>query len=188
MPGAGQRPPRPESRAASASISSRDASYDALIVAILPRISAAFSRNAASSGIFVALAASAVFFEELGLRQPDHNLNIGSGPHGSQTAQMLTALEPLMQEQAPDAVLVYGDTNSTLAGALAASMLLGALPAPRGARGLLPRGRHLPRRRHGRRVLGDRALRRPPARGGRRRRPRLLQVASPTAATRRRGS
>jgi len=59
------------------------------------------------------------FFEELGLARPDHSLGIGGGSHGDQTGRMLIALEPLLRDVAPDAVLIYGDTNSTLAGALA---------------------------------------------------------------------
>jgi UDP-GlcNAc3NAcA epimerase len=66
-------------------------------------------------------ALSAVFFAELGLSAPEHELGIGGGSNTSQTARMLTALEPLLEESAPDAMLVYGDTNSTLAGALAAA-------------------------------------------------------------------
>jgi UDP-GlcNAc3NAcA epimerase len=61
---------------------------------------------------------SAVFFEELGLPAPSHELGAGSGTHAEQTAAILTALEPLIAEVAPDAILVYGDTNTTLAGAL----------------------------------------------------------------------
>jgi UDP-GlcNAc3NAcA epimerase len=64
---------------------------------------------------------SRVFFTELGLERPEHELNIAGGTNTSQTARMLTALEPLLAVVAPDAVLVYGDTNSTLAGALAAA-------------------------------------------------------------------
>lgn len=64
-------------------------------------------------------ALSDVFFRELGLTRPDRELKIGGGSNTSQTARMLGALEPLLMEMAPDAVLVYGDTNSTLAGALA---------------------------------------------------------------------
>ena len=64
-------------------------------------------------------ALSAVFFTELGLPPPDRELGIALGSNTSQTARMLSALEPLVAEEAPDAVLVYGDTNSTLAGGLA---------------------------------------------------------------------
>lgn len=63
------------------------------------------------------------FFAELGLARPDHSLGIGGGGHGDQTGRMLVALEPLMMAAAPDAVVVYGDTNSTLAGALCAVKL-----------------------------------------------------------------
>jgi UDP-N-acetylglucosamine 2-epimerase (non-hydrolysing)/UDP-GlcNAc3NAcA epimerase len=64
---------------------------------------------------------SRVFFAELGLARPDSELGIGGGTNTSQTARMLAALEPLLEEIRPDAALVYGDTNSTLAGALAAA-------------------------------------------------------------------
>jgi UDP-GlcNAc3NAcA epimerase len=64
---------------------------------------------------------SSVFFTELGLARPDRELGIGGGSNTSQTARMLAALDPLLAEIAPDAVLVYGDTNSTLAGGLAAA-------------------------------------------------------------------
>jgi UDP-N-acetylglucosamine 2-epimerase len=66
---------------------------------------------------------SAVFFEEMGIPTPDVNLNVGSGPHGAQTGQMLKAIERVLLEERPDCVLVYGDTNSTLAGALASVKL-----------------------------------------------------------------
>lgn len=66
---------------------------------------------------------SDVFFDELGIPQPQANLNVGSGSHAEQTAHMLLRLEPLMVQHHPDAVLVYGDTNSTLAGALVAAKL-----------------------------------------------------------------
>jgi UDP-N-acetylglucosamine 2-epimerase (non-hydrolysing)/UDP-GlcNAc3NAcA epimerase len=62
---------------------------------------------------------SAVFFAELGLPAPDRELGIALGSSSSQTSRMLAALEPVLGEVVPDAVLVYGDTNSTLAGALA---------------------------------------------------------------------
>jgi UDP-N-acetylglucosamine 2-epimerase (non-hydrolysing)/UDP-GlcNAc3NAcA epimerase len=64
---------------------------------------------------------SAVFFSELGVPLPDHELGLGSGTNTEQTARMLAALGPLLAEVAPDVVLVYGDTNSTLAGGLAAA-------------------------------------------------------------------
>ncbi len=64
---------------------------------------------------------SSIFFSELGLSSPEHQLGIGGGSNTSQTARMLGELEPLLAESTPDAVLVYGDTNSTLAGALAAA-------------------------------------------------------------------
>jgi UDP-N-acetylglucosamine 2-epimerase (non-hydrolysing)/UDP-GlcNAc3NAcA epimerase len=63
---------------------------------------------------------SRVFFSELGLARPDCELGIGGGTNTSQCARMLAALEPLLREERPAAVLVYGDTNSTLAGALSA--------------------------------------------------------------------
>jgi len=69
---------------------------------------------------------SDIFFEELGLPRPDHHLGVGSGPHGAQTGQMLERLEPIVKREAPDRVVIYGDTNSTLAGALVAAKL--ALP------------------------------------------------------------
>src|SRR5215470_13611817 len=62
---------------------------------------------------------SRVFFDELGLPRPEHRLELGGGTNTGQTARMLAALEPLLASEKPDAVLVYGDTNSTLAGALA---------------------------------------------------------------------
>jgi UDP-N-acetylglucosamine 2-epimerase len=66
---------------------------------------------------------SRVFFEELDLAEPAVNLGIGSGSHAQQTGKMLIAIEPILIAEKPDVVLVYGDTNSTLAGALAATML-----------------------------------------------------------------
>lgn len=66
---------------------------------------------------------SAVFFRELGIPEPDCNLGIGSGPHGAQTGAMLAGIERILMAEHPDYLLVYGDTNSTLAGALAAAKL-----------------------------------------------------------------
>ena len=64
---------------------------------------------------------SDVFFKELGIPKPAYNLNVGSGAHGAMTAKMMEGLEALFQKEKPDAVLVYGDTNSTLAASLAAA-------------------------------------------------------------------
>lgn len=66
---------------------------------------------------------SQIFFEELPIRKPDINLGIGSGSHAWQTSQMLIGIEKTLVKERPDWVLVYGDTNSTLAGALAACKL-----------------------------------------------------------------
>lgn len=68
-------------------------------------------------------AMSDVFFARLGIRDPKHHLGIGSAGHGAQTGRMLEGLERVIVAECPDAVLVYGDTNSTLAGALAAVKL-----------------------------------------------------------------
>lgn len=66
---------------------------------------------------------SSQFFDELAIPEPGYHLNIGSGSHGKQTGQMLAAIEDVLLKEKPDWVLVYGDTNSTIAGALAAVKL-----------------------------------------------------------------
>ena len=66
---------------------------------------------------------SAVFFDELGIPQPDYNLGVGSGKHGEQTAKMIAGIEAVLMQEHFDGILLYGDTNSTLAGAVAASKI-----------------------------------------------------------------
>ena len=64
---------------------------------------------------------SDVFFDELEIRMPDHNLQVGSGRHGRQTGMIMERIEDVIMNEKPDCVIIYGDTNSTLAAALAAS-------------------------------------------------------------------
>ena len=66
---------------------------------------------------------SGAFFAELGIPQPDYNLHVGSGSHGSQTAKMIEGIEEVLQKEHFDGIILYGDTNSTLAGAVAAAKL-----------------------------------------------------------------
>ncbi len=66
---------------------------------------------------------SQVFFDELGIPEPNYNLNIGSAGHGKQTAGMITGIEEILLKENPDYLVLYGDTNSTLAGAIAAAKI-----------------------------------------------------------------
>jgi UDP-GlcNAc3NAcA epimerase len=66
---------------------------------------------------------SEVFFEELDIPKPDYNLSVGSASHGVQTARMIEGIEEILVKEKPDYIVLYGDTNSTLAGAVAASKL-----------------------------------------------------------------
>ncbi|HOW41294.1 MAG TPA: UDP-N-acetylglucosamine 2-epimerase (non-hydrolyzing) [Bacteroidales bacterium] len=66
---------------------------------------------------------SDVFFEELEIHKPDYNLGVGSSGHGKQTSMMITGIEEVLIKEQPDCVVLYGDTNSTMAGAVAASKL-----------------------------------------------------------------
>jgi UDP-N-acetylglucosamine 2-epimerase (non-hydrolysing) len=98
-------------------------------VKMAPVIAAARERLGPSESVIVHTgqhydrAMSEVFFEELGVPEPDHMLGVGSGTHGEQTARVLMRLEPVLRAERPDVVLVAGDVNSTLAAALCAARL-----------------------------------------------------------------
>jgi UDP-GlcNAc3NAcA epimerase len=96
---------------------------------------------------------SRVFFDELGLPRPDHQLDLGGGTNTSQTARMLAALEPLLAAERPDWLLIYGDTNSTLAGAVAGAQA--GVPVAHVEAGMRSRDRTMPEELN--RVLADHA-------------------------------
>jgi UDP-GlcNAc3NAcA epimerase len=87
-------------------------------------------------------AMSDLFFRQLAIPAPDRNLEVGSGPHGAQTGAMLAGIEAVAVEHRPDLMLVYGDTNSTLAAALAAAKL--HVPVAHVEAGLRSRDREMP--------------------------------------------
>lgn len=90
---------------------------------LIPLLRERFAHVLVHSGQHYSYEMDAIFFRELGLPAADYSLGVGSASHGEQTARMLSALEPILLSEQPDMVLVQGDTNTTLAGGLAAAKL-----------------------------------------------------------------
>ena len=110
--------------------------------ALSPALRASHREVLVDTGQHYDEAMAGVFFAELGLPAPEHSLGVGGGTQGEQTGRMLASLEPILEAERPDAVLVYGDTNSTLAGALAAAKL--AIPVAHVEAGLRSFDRRMP--------------------------------------------
>jgi UDP-GlcNAc3NAcA epimerase len=108
----------------------------------LLRADARFEEIIVHTGQHFDPAMSDIFFSELGLETPRHFLDIHGGGHGAMTGRMMEAIEHVLAVEKPDAVIVYGDTNSTLAGALAAAKL--KLPVVHIEAGLRSRNRRMP--------------------------------------------
>ena len=90
---------------------------------LIPLLDRDFNQILIHTGQHYSYAMDKIFFEDLNLRDCDYTLNIGSGTHAQQTGKMLMKIEEVLLIEKPELVLVQGDTNSTLAGALAASKL-----------------------------------------------------------------
>src|SRR3954465_5279124 len=93
------------------------------IAAALDRRSDEFEHVLVHTGQHSDSAMSQIFFDELGIAEPDHYLEVGSGSHSQQTARVIERLESVLLDAAPDVVLVPGDVNSTLAAAIVAAKL-----------------------------------------------------------------
>jgi len=90
---------------------------------VIPLLMESFDHRLVHSGQHYSFEMDAIFFEELGLPAPDYRLNVGTGSHAEQTARILQRFERVLLEEQAGAVLVLGDTNTTLAGALTAAKL-----------------------------------------------------------------